>query len=164
MLHHPRQFGGALFLVLVPRGVAKGEAAKGRWVDEEMNMLFDEGRTPVPLRNLYGSTELTSAIHYLGDEATTQAALDKQGYYKSGDFGHLVGDQYVIDGRSSTDYSLALSIISFPYNNINFRQSSDIAAFGCPSMKLKPVLSNFHTFRKPTSFQQPSNTYARLRL
>ncbi|KAI9367680.1 hypothetical protein BJX61DRAFT_551183 [Aspergillus egyptiacus] len=42
--------------------------------------------------------------HYIGNEAATQAAVDEQGYYKTGDFGHLVGDQYVIDGRSSTDF------------------------------------------------------------
>ncbi|KAF4219339.1 hypothetical protein CNMCM8980_003070 [Aspergillus fumigatiaffinis] len=99
-----------------------------------------------PLKNIYGSTELTLATattvdtdsslarcigkpyqgvqiklsegdhgeillksstmftHYLGDEAATRAAFDEEGYYKTGDFGRLVGDQYVIDGRSSTDF------------------------------------------------------------
>ncbi|KAB8257941.1 hypothetical protein BDV32DRAFT_160308 [Aspergillus pseudonomiae] len=46
----------------------------------------------------------TMFTHYLGNEAATRAVLDEEGYYKSGDFGHLVGDQYVIDGRSSTDF------------------------------------------------------------
>ncbi|KAE8152784.1 hypothetical protein BDV25DRAFT_170018 [Aspergillus avenaceus] len=46
----------------------------------------------------------TMFTHYLGEEAATRAVFDEEGYYKSGDFGHLVGDQYVIDGRSSTDF------------------------------------------------------------
>ncbi|KNG80237.1 hypothetical protein ANOM_011378 [Aspergillus nomiae NRRL 13137] len=34
----------------------------------------------------------TMFTHYLGNEAATRAVFDEEGYYKSGDFGHLVGD------------------------------------------------------------------------
>ncbi|KAE8352206.1 hypothetical protein BDV28DRAFT_149241 [Aspergillus coremiiformis] len=64
--------------------------------------------------------------HYLGEEDTTRAAFDEDGYYKSGDFGHRVGDQYVFDGRASTDWirrgglkvqvhEVEASLVSLPY-------------------------------------------------
>ncbi|KAJ6143894.1 hypothetical protein N7471_003347 [Penicillium samsonianum] len=40
---------------------------------------------------------------YLGNEAATRAAFDEEGYFRTGDIGHRVGDQYILEGRSSTD-------------------------------------------------------------
>ncbi|KAJ5154986.1 uncharacterized protein N7500_010425 [Penicillium coprophilum] len=40
---------------------------------------------------------------YLGNEVATRAAFDGEGYYRTGDVGRRVGDQYVLEGRSATD-------------------------------------------------------------
>ncbi|RDW72328.1 uncharacterized protein DSM5745_07500 [Aspergillus mulundensis] len=37
--------------------------------------------------------------HYLGDEQATQAAFTTDGYYRTGDLAHRVGEDYVFDGR-----------------------------------------------------------------
>ncbi|GAB1192532.1 hypothetical protein APSETT444_001724 [Aspergillus pseudonomiae] len=42
---------------------------------------------------------------YLDDEEATRAAFDDQGFHKTGDFAHRVGDDYVLDGRASTDFA-----------------------------------------------------------
>lgn len=40
---------------------------------------------------------------YLGDDEATKAAFTSDGFYKTGDYAHLVNGEYVIDGRTSTD-------------------------------------------------------------
>ncbi|KAH7140347.1 hypothetical protein B0J13DRAFT_637862 [Dactylonectria estremocensis] len=45
-------------------------------------------------------------IRYLDDEKLTQAALDEEGYYKSGDLAELRDGEYVFAGRASTDFVL----------------------------------------------------------
>ncbi|OQE34334.1 hypothetical protein PENCOP_c021G07076 [Penicillium coprophilum] len=42
--------------------------------------------------------------HYIGDEAATHAAFDEEGFYKTGDQAHRVGDDYYFDGRISSDF------------------------------------------------------------
>ncbi|KNG91516.1 hypothetical protein ANOM_000011 [Aspergillus nomiae NRRL 13137] len=42
---------------------------------------------------------------YLDDEEATRAAFDNEGFHKTGDFAHRVGDDYVLDGRASTDFA-----------------------------------------------------------
>ncbi|KAK2794908.1 hypothetical protein FQN50_009832 [Emmonsiellopsis sp. PD_5] len=49
---------------------------------------------------------LTMFSHFLGDEAATQAAFDAEGYYKTSDLAHKVGDEYIFDGRAATDFVL----------------------------------------------------------
>ncbi|KAK6544053.1 hypothetical protein TWF694_000766 [Orbilia ellipsospora] len=47
--------------------------------------------------------------HYIGNEAATRAAFDTEGYYKTGDRGRLVGDQYFLMVEPTTiDSILAL--------------------------------------------------------
>ncbi|MCJ1348491.1 hypothetical protein MMC31_006723, partial [Peltigera leucophlebia] len=41
---------------------------------------------------------------YLDDDEATQAAFTTDGFYKTGDYAHLVNGEYVIDGRTSTDF------------------------------------------------------------
>ncbi|CAI7647494.1 unnamed protein product, partial [Penicillium discolor] len=42
---------------------------------------------------------------YIGDEAATRAAFDEEGFYKTGDQAHRVGDNYYFEGRVSSDSS-----------------------------------------------------------
>ncbi|KAE8163745.1 hypothetical protein BDV40DRAFT_311493 [Aspergillus tamarii] len=46
----------------------------------------------------------TRFSHYIGDEAATRAAFDEEGFYKTGDQAHRVGDDYYFDGRISSDF------------------------------------------------------------
>ncbi|KAK2758037.1 hypothetical protein FQN54_004443 [Arachnomyces sp. PD_36] len=41
---------------------------------------------------------------YLDNEESTRAAFDADGFLKTGDMAHLVGENYVMDGRKSTDF------------------------------------------------------------
>ncbi|KAJ6012980.1 hypothetical protein N7522_003335 [Penicillium canescens] len=38
-------------------------------------------------------------LRYLGNPEATENAFDEDGYYKSDDFAHRVGDEYILDGR-----------------------------------------------------------------
>ena len=40
---------------------------------------------------------------YLDDDEATQAAFTSDGFFKTGDYAHLVNGEYVIDGRTSSD-------------------------------------------------------------
>ncbi|KAM3438750.1 hypothetical protein MY4824_003052 [Beauveria thailandica] len=42
-------------------------------------------------------------IKYIENEEATKAAFDDEGYYKTGDLGHVVGDKYVFEGRANDD-------------------------------------------------------------
>ncbi|THC99264.1 hypothetical protein EYZ11_001263 [Aspergillus tanneri] len=43
-------------------------------------------------------------IRYIDDEAATRAAFDDEGFYKTGDHAHRIGDDYYFDGRASCDW------------------------------------------------------------
>lgn len=42
-------------------------------------------------------------IRYIGDEENTAASFTEDGFYKTGDLVHRRGDDYVLEGRTSTD-------------------------------------------------------------
>lgn len=42
-------------------------------------------------------------ISYVGDEKATRAAFDDEGFYRTGDQAHRVGDDFYFDGRLSQD-------------------------------------------------------------
>jgi malonyl-CoA/methylmalonyl-CoA synthetase len=46
---------------------------------------------------------------YIGDDHITNKAFDEDGFYKTGDMGRLVGDQYFFAGRASTDCESSLT-------------------------------------------------------
>ncbi|KAM0390384.1 hypothetical protein ACHAQC_007553 [Fusarium culmorum] len=41
---------------------------------------------------------------YLGDEAKTKESMTADGFFKTGDYARRVGDEYVMEGRVSTDF------------------------------------------------------------
>ncbi|KAM5475806.1 hypothetical protein McanCB56680_007991 [Microsporum canis] len=43
-------------------------------------------------------------IKYIENEKATKAAFDENGYLKTGDIGHIVGDEYVYEGRANDDF------------------------------------------------------------
>ncbi|EFR03573.1 hypothetical protein MGYG_06570 [Nannizzia gypsea CBS 118893] len=51
----------------------------------------------------------TVISHYLGDVKATQAVFDDDGFYKTGDRGHLENGVYIIDGRLKHDCKYPLS-------------------------------------------------------
>ncbi|KAL3486617.1 hypothetical protein BJX62DRAFT_241847 [Aspergillus germanicus] len=51
----------------------------------------DEGE--IQIKNLVLFT------HYLSDELATRAVFTEDGYYRTGDLSHRVGDDYIFDGR-----------------------------------------------------------------
>ncbi|KAE8327837.1 hypothetical protein BDV39DRAFT_204551 [Aspergillus sergii] len=56
----------------------------------------------------HGEIQIKSAnllSHYLGDEAATRAVFTEDGFYKTGDVAHVVGKDYVFDGRLSAEFT-----------------------------------------------------------
>jgi malonyl-CoA/methylmalonyl-CoA synthetase len=45
----------------------------------------------------------TYSRRYLNDPVATKQAFTTDGFYRTGDCGHKVGDDYVFDGRVSSD-------------------------------------------------------------
>ncbi|RLL95856.1 hypothetical protein CFD26_103716 [Aspergillus turcosus] len=43
-------------------------------------------------------------LRYLNNEEATRAVLDEDGFYHTGDLAHLEGDEYIFDGRASSDF------------------------------------------------------------
>ncbi|ODM23812.1 hypothetical protein SI65_01401 [Aspergillus cristatus] len=42
---------------------------------------------------------------YLDDEESTRAVFDAEEFHKTGDFAHRAGNDYILDGRASTDFA-----------------------------------------------------------
>ncbi|PQE06802.1 acyl- synthetase protein [Rutstroemia sp. NJR-2017a BBW] len=74
--------------------------------------IFEEGYIGTPLPGItiklsdgdHGEVLVKSPnmfIRYVNDEAATRTAFDDEGFYKTGDRAHRVGDDYYFDGRVS---------------------------------------------------------------
>jgi long-subunit acyl-CoA synthetase (AMP-forming) len=50
-----------------------------------------------------GNTCQCLLLSYLNNEEATKAVLDKDGFYHTGDLAHLEVDEYIFDGRASSD-------------------------------------------------------------
>ncbi|KAF9888850.1 hypothetical protein FE257_008219 [Aspergillus nanangensis] len=70
--------------------------------------------------------------HYLGDEAATQAAFTEDGFFRTGDVGRKVGEDYVLEGRASSDiikngtYKVSLLEVEQHLHNLPFIQEACI--------------------------------------
>lgn len=61
-------------------------------------------------------SRLTTCFNsYLDDEVATKTAIDEEGFYRTGDLAHRVGDEYIFDGRASTDCESNMVNITFGY-------------------------------------------------
>ncbi|KAL6862070.1 acyl-CoA synthetase-like protein [Trichoderma novae-zelandiae] len=56
----------------------------------------DHGEVLVKTPNMF--------IRYFGDEKATRACFDDDGFYKTGDRAHRIGEDYYFDGRNSCDW------------------------------------------------------------
>ncbi|EEP78949.1 predicted protein [Uncinocarpus reesii 1704] len=56
----------------------------------------DEGEILVKSPNMF--------LGYVDDETATRAAIDNEGFFKTGDYARRVGDRYFLDGRVSCDW------------------------------------------------------------
>ncbi|KAE8357698.1 hypothetical protein BDV27DRAFT_164283 [Aspergillus caelatus] len=53
---------------------------------------------------------------YLNNEAATQAAFNKDGFYRTGDLAHMEGDEFIFDGRASSDsLKVEAALMALPY-------------------------------------------------
>ncbi|KAE8418844.1 hypothetical protein BDV36DRAFT_294699 [Aspergillus pseudocaelatus] len=59
---------------------------------------------------------LLSAIRYLNNEAATQAAFNKDGFYRTGNLAHMEGNEFIFDGRASSDsLKVEAALMALPY-------------------------------------------------
>lgn len=65
---------------------------------------------------------LTLGTSYIDDEAATGAAFDDEGFYKTGDRAHRIGDKYYFDGRVSHD-CMFLSITNCPSTSVKLKDT-----------------------------------------
>lgn len=73
---------------------------------------------------------------YLADEAATKRAFTEDGFYRTGDVVHAVGDDYVFDGRLSTECEYSRSLIQANFElTQQKRQSPSFGAFKSRSWK-----------------------------
>ncbi|KAF7171753.1 hypothetical protein CNMCM5623_004045 [Aspergillus felis] len=55
----------------------------------------------------YGEILIKKSVmfsRYLGDSKATEAAFDHDGFYRTGDQAYRVGEDYILEGRASTDF------------------------------------------------------------
>ncbi|THC90660.1 hypothetical protein EYZ11_009885 [Aspergillus tanneri] len=90
------EMGGGL--MLTPSGSAFVEGYVGKLIPGVTVKLSngDHGEILAKSPNMF--------THYIGDEEATCAAFDDEGFYKTGDHAHRVGDDYYFDGRVSCDW------------------------------------------------------------
>lgn len=50
-----------------------------------------------------GHRSMLTKIRYLNENNTATSLFDGDGFYKSGDIAHRVGEYYIFDGRASID-------------------------------------------------------------
>ncbi|RAL08710.1 class I adenylate-forming enzyme family protein [Aspergillus homomorphus CBS 101889] len=43
-------------------------------------------------------------LYYLNNEKATKAAFDDKGYFRTGDLAHMEGDEFIFEGRASSDF------------------------------------------------------------
>lgn len=62
------------------------------------------------ITSLYRIIPLLTTDRYLGDEGDASASFTDDGFYKTGDLVHRSGDDYVLEGRTSTDCMFKCSL------------------------------------------------------
>ncbi|OJD33681.1 amp-binding enzyme [Diplodia corticola] len=69
--------------------------------EEGVEVRLSEGdRGEILIRN----SRQFSQKSYLNDDEATRNALTEDGFFKTGDYGRRVGDEYTIEGRQATDF------------------------------------------------------------
>ncbi|KAK2769728.1 hypothetical protein FQN53_005948 [Emmonsiellopsis sp. PD_33] len=84
----------------------------------------------------------TMFSHFLGDEAATQAAFDAEGYYKTSDLAHKVGDEYIFDGRATSDFdSERVSILEVEQRLMCLPYLSEACVLAAPYRATREVVA-----------------------
>ncbi|KAJ5903493.1 hypothetical protein N7504_005876 [Penicillium tannophilum] len=80
---------------------------------------------------------------YLDDEEATKRAFDEEGYFRTGDILRRVGDQYVFEGRVSTDfvlfYGYRIPIVELEGSLIDLPYIKEAYVIGAPDHEAKEL-------------------------
>ncbi|KAK2865068.1 hypothetical protein FQN49_003946 [Arthroderma sp. PD_2] len=82
-------------------------------------------------------------IGYLGDEKSTKAAFDEEGYFKTGDLAELKDDTYIFRGRAAADYILyhffRISALTVESSLMDLPYISEACVLGAPHREAREL-------------------------
>ncbi|KAE8344155.1 hypothetical protein BDV24DRAFT_160702 [Aspergillus arachidicola] len=96
----------------------------------------------------YGEALVKSPMmftRYLGDDDATQCAFNEEGYYRTGDILRRVGEEYVFEGRASTDflffYSHRISIPELESSLKDLHYIAEAYVIGAPDHEARELVA-----------------------
>ncbi|KAL3469954.1 hypothetical protein BJX99DRAFT_264663 [Aspergillus californicus] len=114
LLRFWRQDLGVRLTVMYGSTETGGKGLTVVWPDDEVELDRNLGKQRFPSRPIKLSERdhgellvggLTTFLGYLnGPDATDPRIFNAEGYYKTGDIAHKVGEYYIFDGRASIDF------------------------------------------------------------
>ncbi|RFU29333.1 hypothetical protein B7463_g7018, partial [Scytalidium lignicola] len=91
----------------------------------------------------HGEASVLTPTIYLGDEETTEASFDNDGYFKTGDILRRVGDEYIIEGRATIDfilfYGYRIPVLELEQSLMELPYISEAFVIGAPDHEAKEL-------------------------